>query len=71
MHTFRKLPVNKPSRVKASINKANFLYTYSKLDCIRAYDTSGDITKQPPYFGNVQLLRAENIAGYKKNMTRD
>lgn len=25
MHTFRKLPVNKPSKVKASINKANFI----------------------------------------------
>ena len=25
IHTFRKLPVNKPSKVKASINKANFI----------------------------------------------
>lgn len=25
MHTFRKLPVTKPSKAKASINKANFI----------------------------------------------
>ena len=26
MHTFRKLPVTKPSKVKTGINKNNFLY---------------------------------------------
>ncbi len=33
MHTFRKLPMNKPSKVKTGINKDNFLY-YPILSCI-------------------------------------
>ena len=47
MHTFKKLPMNKPNKVKTGINKDNSYITYTKLDCIRTYDTSGDRTKQP------------------------
>ena len=31
MHTFKKLPVNKPSKVKTGVKKANFLY-YLRLN---------------------------------------
>jgi len=33
MHTFKKLPTNRPSKAKTTINKANFLY-YQFVDYV-------------------------------------
>ena len=59
MHTFRKLPTNKPSKVKTDINKGNILFFYTKLDYVSAMIT------QESELSNALVTRIWNASTFK------
>ena len=72
MHTFRKLPVNKPSRVKTNINKDNF---YARVEPgVVCMDLNKELAKQnlmfPPNPGSELIatiggMMSTNSSGHR------
>ena len=61
IHTFRKLPVHKPSKVKASINKANFILPILNWIALKLMIQQGTKLSNRGSLGDGQPLRTLKI----------